>query len=156
MILRPVLLCGGSGTRLWPLSRSAYPKQFMDLGGRTLFGDTVRRSLALPGAGAPLVLCNEEQRFLTAAALQAERAEARIILEPTARNTAPAIALAALAAVEEAGGAEDPLLLVQPCDHAITPQEAFNTAVQQAVPCAAAGRLVTFGITPDRPETGYD
>lgn len=155
MILRPVLLCGGSGTRLWPLSRSAYPKQFMDLGGRTLFGDTVRRSLALPGAGAPLVLCNEEQRFLTAAALQAERAEARIILEPTARNTAPAIALAALAAVEEAGGAEDPLLLVQPCDHAITPQEAFNTAVQQAVPCAAAGRLVTFGITPDRPETGY-
>ncbi len=153
-MLYPVLLCGGSGTRLWPLSRTAYPKQFMDLGGRTLFGDTVRRSLALPEAEIPLVICNEEQRFLTAAALQAENAEARIILEPAARNTAPAIGLAALAALDGSEG-EDPLLLVQPCDHSIAPQETFNEAVRQAVSCAEAGHLVTFGLVPNRPETGY-
>ena len=150
--LCPVLLCGGSGTRLWPLSRTQYPKQFMDIGGKTLFGDTVQRAVTLPGAGIPLVVCGEDTRFLSAATLQALGITARILLEPLPRNTAPAIALAALAACETEG---DPLLLVLPCDHAITPQSAFAATVEAATDCARQGWLVTFGVTPDKPETGY-
>lgn len=148
----PVLLCGGSGTRLWPLSRSTYPKQFMELDGHTLFGDTVRRTLALPGVSNLLVLCNEEQRFLTAASLQLVGATGRVILEPVGRNTAPAIALAALAAMEDGA---DPLLLVQPCDHVIEPVDAFVEAMLQAVPAAEQGCLVAFGALPRYAETGY-
>ena len=96
--LRSVVLCGGSGTRLWPLSRSLYPKQFMELGGHTLFGDTVDRAAALPDSGAPLVVCNEEHRFYVAAALQQQGLKGAILLEPKGRNTAPAIALAAFPA----------------------------------------------------------
>lgn len=148
----PVLLCGGSGTRLWPLSRSTYPKQFMELQGRTLFGDTARRALALPGVSELLVLCNEEQRFLTAASLQLAGATGRVVLEPVGRNTAPAIALAALAATENG---DDPLLLVLPCDHRIEPVEAFVETVQQAVPAAEQGCMVAFGALPRYAETGY-
>lgn len=173
--LFPVILCGGSGVRLWPLSRTSYPKQFMDIEGRTLFGDTLRRAMHVEASGlgcahdtdlagqqpaaaqkaldfCPIILCNEEQRFLAAAALQAEGAASRIILEPAGRNTAPAIALAAFAACAEA---EDPLLLVLPSDHQVEPLAEFSRAVQQAALCANDGYLVTFGVTPTRPETGY-
>ena len=151
-VLRPVILCGGSGTRLWPLSRSRYPKQFMDLGGHTLFGNTVDRAMRLPGSTAPLVVGNEEHRVYVAAALQAKGVGGGILLEPSGRNTAPAIALAALSAVE---GGEDPLLRVLPSDHVLAPQAAFASAVEQARACAVTGDIVTFGITPTGPETGF-
>ncbi len=153
--LFPVILCGGSGVRLWPISRSTYPKQFMDICGRSLFDDTVMRAVNLPGSveqAAPIILCNEEQRFLAAAALQAKNLTATIVLEPIARNTAPAIALAAFAAYEQA---EDALMLVLPSDHKVEPQEAFAKAVQAAIACAKEGYLVTFGVVPLGPETGY-
>lgn len=151
-VLRSVVLCGGSGTRLWPLSRSLYPKQFMELGGHTLFGDTLARAAALPDSGAPIVVCNEEHRFYVAATLQSQGTAGSILLEPKGRNTAPAIALAALSALEDG---EDPLLLVLPSDHALQPQAAFADAVTVARRCAESGHIVTFGVTPDRPETGF-
>lgn len=150
--LRSIVLCGGSGTRLWPLSRALYPKQFMDLGGHTLFGDTVDRAAALPDSADPLVVCNEEHRFYVAAALQQKGVSGTILLEPKGRNTAPAIALAAFAALS--GGVE-PLLLVLPSDHVLKPQDVFAEAVARARACAESGRIVTFGITPDAPETGF-
>ena len=155
MKICPIILCGGAGTRLWPLSRQKYPKQFMDLGGHTLFEDTLRRLAAVPGLAEPVVICNEEQRFL-AAALQRQGLQGRVVLEPEPRNTAPAIAAAALA-VTAACSVEDgdPILLVLPSDHVLEDMEAFSTAVAQAVECAREGALVTFGVTPDRPETGY-
>ena len=150
--LIPVILCGGSGTRLWPLSRSQYPKQFMDLGGATLFDDTVRRSARIQGAGKPLVVCNESQRFLAGAHMQAAGGASAILLEPEARNTAPAIALAAHAALR---GGKDPVLLIQPSDHRIPDEDAFAKAMGEALPLAQAGNLVTFGITPTAPVTGF-
>ena len=150
--LLPVILCGGSGTRLWPLSRRLYPKQFMDVGGSTLFGESLQRALALPEARECLVLCNEEQRFLAAAEVQRLGAPARFVLEPEGRNTAPAVTLAALAASE---GGEDPVLLVLPSDHRIAPQSAFAETVAAAWACAGEGHLTCFGVVPDRPETGY-
>ena len=146
------VLCGGSGTRLWPLSRALYPKQFMDLGGHTLFGDTVDRAAALPDSADPLVVCNEEHRFYVAAALQQKGVSGTILLEPKGRNTAPAIALVAFAALSGGG---DPLLLVLPSDHVLKPQDVFAEAVARARACAESGRIVTFGITPDAPETGF-
>ena len=150
--LRFFVLCGGSGPRLWPLSRALYPKQFMDLGGHTLFGDTVDRAAALPDSADPLVVCNEEHRFYVAAALQQKGVSGTILLEPKGRNTAPAIALAAFAALSGGG---DPLLLVLPSDHVLKPQDVFAEAVARARACAESGRIVTFGITPDAPETGF-
>jgi mannose-1-phosphate guanylyltransferase/mannose-6-phosphate isomerase len=151
--IRPVILCGGSGTRLWPLSRTYHPKQFIELEpGVTLFGRTVKRAAGLPGTGKPIVVCNENHRFFAAGILQELGVAADILLEPQARNTAPAIALAALAA-REAG--EDPLLLVLPSDHTIDPDEALYLAVAAAARTASNGTLVTFGVTPHRPETGY-
>ncbi len=154
----PVILCGGSGTRLWPLSRPDYPKQFLDMGGPSLFQQTVTRALAIPGATSPLVVCNESQRFLAASALQAINARAELLLEHEGRNTAPAIALAAMAALASPPpGEKDPLLLVLPSDHHIQPVDAFVRAVAEAALCAGAdgGKLVTFGVTPDKPETGF-
>jgi len=152
--LRVVLLSGGSGTRLWPLSREAYPKQFLALTGeRTLFQDTWLRAQALAGGDAPIVIANEEHRFLAAEQLrQIGMEHAPILLEPTGRNTAPAIAAAALKA--RAKG-DDPVLLVLPSDHVVRDVDAFHAAVRAALPAAEAGALVTFGITPDSPETGY-
>jgi len=150
--LFPVILCGGSGTRLWPLSRRLYPKQFMDIGGSTLFGESLQRALALPTVRECLVLCGEEQRFLAASEIQRLDAPARILLEPEARNTAPAATLAALAAREYG---EDPVLLIMPSDHRIVPQSAFAEAVAAARTCADTGHLVCFGVVPGRPETGY-
>ncbi len=155
MKLCPVILCGGVGTRLWPLSRRLYPKQFMDMGGHTLFGDTLKRIGILPDLTPPLVVCNKEQRFLAAAQMQEQGLNPTgcVILEPEGRNTAPAIAVAALAAQARNRG-EDVLLLVLPSDHVIREAGVFARAVAQAAACADQGRLVTFGIEPDGPETG--
>lgn len=156
----PVVMAGGTGTRLWPLSRSQYPKQFLPLapGGATLLQATVRRLNGLP-VTAPLLICNEEHRFLAAEQMRVIRQDGcTILLEPAGRNTAPAIALAALQVMAQAGSgaaAADALLLVLAADHVIADQAAFHRAVQAAMPLAAEGRLVTFGIVPTHAETGY-
>ncbi|MBO1746459.1 MULTISPECIES: mannose-1-phosphate guanylyltransferase/mannose-6-phosphate isomerase [Stenotrophomonas] len=151
--IQPVILSGGSGTRLWPLSREAYPKQFLPLAGElTMLQATWQRVAPIASRG-PLVIANEEHRFVAAEQLQQVGAEpAAIILEPVGRNTAPAIAVAALEATREGA---DALLLVLPSDHVITNEAAFRTAVEAATSAAEAGKLVTFGIVPTGPETGY-
>lgn len=153
MKLIPVLLSGGSGTRLWPLSREAYPKQFLPLAGpQTMLQATWARVRDLGGA-APLVVANEEHRFMVAEQLRETGCTpAALILEPVGRNTAPAIAVAALQALT---GGEDALLLVLPSDHVIRDEDGFRAAVRAALPAAEQGALVTFGIVPDAPETGY-
>ena len=153
-MLIPVILSGGSGTRLWPLSRKNLPKQFLPLAGEsTLFQQTVTRAQALPDVGSPVVVCSEDHRFLVAEQLQMLGvSDASIVLEPVARNTAPAIALAALQALSR-----DPeaIMLVLPADHLIGDTDSFTDAVGRALPLAAEGWLVTFGIRPDAPETGF-
>jgi mannose-1-phosphate guanylyltransferase/mannose-6-phosphate isomerase len=151
--LQPVLLSGGSGTRLWPLSREAYPKQFLPLAGDdTMVQATWRRIEALAEL-APIVVANEEHRFLVAEQLRQVGAPVpAILLEPVGRNTAPAIAAAALQAM--ADGA-DPLLLVLPSDHVVRDVAGFQRAVREASAAAEEGALVTFGIVPDAPETGF-
>ena len=151
--LQPVLLSGGSGTRLWPLSREAYPKQFLALAGEhTMLQDTWLRVAPL-ASRPPIVVANEEHRFLAGEQLRlVGMAQAAIVLEPIGRNTAPAIAAAALQACE---GGDDPLLLVLPSDHVVRDAEAFRAAVHAAMPAAEAGALVTFGIVPEAPETGF-
>jgi len=150
----PVLLSGGSGTRLWPLSRERYPKQFLPLTGeRTMFQETLARLDGLAGLGSPVVVCNDEHRFLVAEQLRdLGREDTSIILEPTGRNTAPAIAIAAL---EAQGRFGDAPLLVLPADHAISDPTALHRAVEAGVAAAGAGRLVTFGVVPTAAETGY-
>ena len=157
--LVPVILSGGSGTRLWPLSREFYPKQFLPLvGERTMVQETALRVAGLPSLGAPIVVCNEEHRFMMAEQLrQVGVTPQAIVLEPVGRNTAPAVAVAAMAALDAvgAGGDDDPVLLVLPADHVIRDVAAFRRAVADAIPAAREGRLVTFGIVPKAPETGY-
>ncbi|MDF1577552.1 MAG: mannose-1-phosphate guanylyltransferase/mannose-6-phosphate isomerase [Desulfurivibrionaceae bacterium] len=150
----PVIMAGGSGTRLWPLSRELYPKQFLALTSEeTMFQSTVARCAGMAGAEAPIILCKDEHRFLVGEQLQRSGAEAgAIILEPVGRNTAPAVAVAALQAM---AGGDDPVLLILPSDHVITAQEKFRRAVTAGERLAAAGSLITFGIVPDCPETGY-
>lgn len=150
----PVILSGGSGTRLWPLSRKNLPKQFLALtGSATLFQQTVTRTGALEGVSAPIVVCSEEHRFLVAEQLRELHVEgASILLEPMARNTAPAIALAAWQAI---GTNPDAVLLVLPADHLIGDTDSFANAVNTAMPLAQQGWLVTFGIRPNGPETGF-
>ncbi len=152
--LIPVILSGGSGTRLWPLSRESHPKQFLPLlGERSLLQMTWLRLQGLPGADAPLVVANEEHRFLVAEQLRLVGAKpSALILEPVGRNTAPAIAVAALKAMADG---DDPVLLVLPSDHVIDDEEGFRQAVLAALPAAEAGSLVTFGIVPTAAETGY-
>lgn len=152
-IIQPVILSGGSGTRLWPLSRESYPKQFLPLAGeQTMLQATWQRVAPIASRG-PLVIANEEHRFVAAEQLQQVGAEpAAIILEPVGRNTAPAIAVAALEATRDGA---DALLLVLPSDHVITNEAAFRDAVQAAASAAESGKLVTFGIVPTGPETGY-
>ena len=151
--LQPVLLSGGSGTRLWPLSREAYPKQFLALAGDdTMLQATWQRVADLADA-APIVVAGEEHRFLVAEQLRQVGAPTpAILLEPIGRNTAPAIAAAALQALRDG---EDPLLLVLPSDHVVRDADAFRAAVRAAMPAAEQGALVTFGIMPDAPETGF-
>lgn len=149
----PVILAGGSGTRLWPLSRKLHPKQVLALlGDRTLVQETVLRLRGLDAA-APVVICNDEHRFIVAEQLRdLDERPAALILEPVARNTAPAVAVAALYALAQS---PDATLLMLPADHLITDSSAFHTAVVQAVDYARDGHLVTFGIVPAAPETGY-
>lgn len=151
--LQPVLLSGGSGTRLWPLSREAYPKQFLPLAGDdTMVQATWLRIAPIAGA-APIVVANEEHRFLVAEQLrEIATPTPAIVLEPAGRNTAPAIAAAALQAIADG---DDPLLLVLPSDHVVRDEAGFRRAVQAAMPAAEDGALVTFGIVPDAPETGF-
>ncbi|MCA2011157.1 mannose-1-phosphate guanylyltransferase/mannose-6-phosphate isomerase [Cereibacter sphaeroides] len=150
ILLHPVLLCGGSGTRLWPLSRKSYPKQFAPLTGeRSLFQTSAQR-LSGPGFAAPVVVTGSDFRFIVTEQLgQVGIRQESILIEPSARNTAPAILAAAL----KIGG--DALVLVAPSDHVIPDAARFRAAVQAAAPTAMAGQLVTFGIRPDRAETGY-
>jgi mannose-1-phosphate guanylyltransferase/mannose-6-phosphate isomerase len=150
----PVILSGGSGTRLWPLSRKNLPKQFLALSGSsTLFQQTVERTRTLAGVDAPIVVCSEDHRFLVAEQLRALGIDgASILLEPVPRNTAPAIALAACQA--QASNA-DAILLVLPADHLIGDTSSFAEAVSKAMPLAEQGWLVTFGIRPAAPETGF-
>ena len=160
-MLIPVILSGGSGTRLWPLSRELYPKQLLPLVGRhTMLQETVARVSGLPGLAGPVVVCNESHRFMVAEQLRESGAATQaIVLEPVGRNTAPAVAVAALVAlgrVRAAGdAATDPVLLVLPADHVIRDTAAFQAAVTIGLGAAEAGQLVTFGVVPDRAETGY-
>ena len=151
----PVILSGGSGTRLWPVSRKLYPKQFIPLrNNRSLFQDTITRVQRLEnGVQDPIIVCNDEHRFMAAEQLRLEGVEhADIILEPVGRNTAPAIALAALRAQQRS---EDAIILVLPADHILDAQEQFNDAIELAMQLSQEKHLVTFGIKPTRPETGY-
>ena len=155
MLIQPIVLSGGSGTRLWPLSREKYPKQLLPLIGEdSLLQATVRRVEGLAGEhlGAPMVVCNEEYRFVIAEQLRLMGQSGTLVLEPVGRNTAPALTLAALAAIR---GGDDPILLVMPSDHVISDTPAFQAAVRQGAALAEKGAVVTFGITPDAPETGY-
>ncbi len=150
----PVIMAGGSGTRLWPLSRELYPKQFLALTSeQTMLQVTVSRFTGMTGAEAPIVLCKDENRFLVGEQLLQIGVEAgAIILEPVGRNTAPAVAVAALQAISSG---DDPVLLVLPSDHVINDQESFRQAVLGGEKLAEAGSLITFGIVPACPETGY-
>ena len=149
----PVVLSGGSGTRLWPLSREKYPKQLLPLvDDQSMLQATVARMDGIPGLGDPLLVCNEEHRFVVAEQIRLLGKRGKIILEPVGRNTAPALTLAALYAQREGG---DPVLVVMPADHVILDTAAFQAAVVKAARLAETGLAVTFGITPDCPETGY-
>lgn len=147
----PVILSGGSGTRLWPLSRAMHPKQFLSLTTEhTLLQDTVLRLNGMPDIKSPMIVCNEDHRFLVAEQLRAiDCNPENILLEPAARNTAPAVALAALVAQP------DDVLLVLPADHVITDIDAFHKALSAAQNLALKGDLVTFGVVPDHAATGY-
>ncbi|MCP9849522.1 mannose-1-phosphate guanylyltransferase/mannose-6-phosphate isomerase [Cyanobium sp. Morenito 9A2] len=154
--LVPVILCGGTGTRLWPLSRASYPKQYWPLSGQgeeTLLQQTQQRLEGLPGLAPPLLICNEDHRFIVAEQMRQIGIEpAAILLEPLGRNTAPAVAVAALKATTRG---EDPLLLVLAADHVIREADHFRATVSAGIAAAEAGALVTFGIVPSSAETGY-
>ncbi|AOR67563.1 mannose-1-phosphate guanylyltransferase/mannose-6-phosphate isomerase [Burkholderia stabilis] len=154
MNIHPVILCGGSGSRLWPMSRGGYPKQYLKLtGDRSLVQQTALRLRNIPDTTAPIVVTNNEQRFLVAEQLrQVNITPSSIVLEPVGRNTAPAIAIAALLAMHDS---PDALLLVLPSDHVILNEPAFITAASEAAVIAADKHLVTFGITPTEAHTGF-
>ncbi len=154
MTIYPVILAGGRGTRLWPLSRADRPKQFLSLyGGESLFRKTLRRHAGRPGVASPVVVAAEDYRFAVADEItHARLSDVRSVMEPCARNTGPAIAAAALTIA-----AEDPqgVLLVLPSDHLVTADDAYFAAIEAGVAAARAGRMVTFGVHPTYPETGY-
>lgn len=152
MIIAPVILCGGSGTRLWPISRESHPKQFVNLGnGRTLFKDTLARIKSFPDAGEPVAVCNENHRFFVSEEMREAGLEGKIILEPAPRNTAPAIALAA----SYLQNLPDCLMLVMPADHYLEDGEAFAKTVIAASSLAIDNKIVAFGASPTYPATGY-
>jgi len=154
MTIYPVILTGGAGSRLWPLSREHYPKPLLPLfGDRTLLQDTALRLANLPGAKAPIFVCNEEHRFLVAEQVQALGHKAgAILLEPEGRNTAPALTVAALYLLEKD---PDAIMVVMPADHVIPDSAVFQAAVERGVALADKGQLVTFGVVPQHAETGY-
>ena len=154
----PVILCGGSGTRLWPLSRSGFPKQFLVFKGETsLFQQAVERLNQLDSndivVGPTLVVTNEDHRFMALEQLrEINSIQSSLLLEPVARNTAPALTLAAMCAIESG---QDPILVVTPADQTVQNSEAFKLALQKSIRAAAGGEIVILGVTPDKPETGY-
>ncbi|MEQ4734193.1 mannose-1-phosphate guanylyltransferase/mannose-6-phosphate isomerase [Providencia rettgeri] len=152
-MLLPVIMAGGAGSRLWPMSRELHPKQFLRLhSAHSMLQETLKR-LDGVGVSEPVVICNEDHRFMVAEQLrQIDMLSHNIILEPVGRNTAPAITLAALNAIAQGS---DPIMLVLAADHVINDVEAFHRAIDLALPYAAAKSLVTFGIVPTGPETGY-
>ncbi|MCG8529356.1 MAG: mannose-1-phosphate guanylyltransferase/mannose-6-phosphate isomerase [Desulfovibrionales bacterium] len=151
----PVIIAGGSGTRLWPLSRSLYPKQFLPLmEKRAMLQNTLARLSGLHTL-SPIVICNEKHRFIVAEQLRSVGALGSIVLEPEGRNTAPAVAIAANLAANLAASEDDPILLVLPADHVIANVSEFLSVVQQAIFLAETGKLVTFGIVPTSAHTGY-
>ncbi len=154
--LLPLILCGGTGSRLWPLSRESYPKQYLSLisdTSKTLLQQTLERLSGIENQENPIFICNEEHRFIVAEQLRSINVKPqKIILEPFARNTAPAIAIAALKAMENGS---DPILFVLASDHLIKNNQQFIKSISAAKDCAAQGKLVTFGIIPTSPEVGY-
>ena len=157
-LVTPVILCGGSGTRLWPLSRSAFPKQFLVLSGKTtLFQQALDRLKGIQSQkiklNETLLVTNEEHRFLVLDQLRDMKdSKAKLLLEPVGRNTAPALTLAAFQATEDS---EDPILVVTPSDHSVQDQTAFTESLYHAIEIASEGSIVVFGVNPTRPDTGY-
>jgi len=165
--VQPVILAGGSGTRLWPLSRQQFPKQLIELmGAESLLEATLRRldglDVATHGRDTVhfasndelIVVCGTEHKLLTAQQIERNGRRARIVLEPCARNTAPALTLAALAAMA-GGSGDDPVMVAMPADHAMSDLDAFRRTIAKAIEHAATGALVTLGVVPDKIETGY-
>ena len=152
----PVILCGGTGSRLWPLSRKTFPKQYLSIKGENCFSflqETLERIKLLNDYEKPLVICNEEHRFITAEQLRRINIKPKsIILEPSIRNTAPAIAIAALDSYTDEN---DPILLILPSDHQIKNKKVFIKTIQKATNISSEGKIVAFGISPDNPATGY-
>ena len=153
----PVILSGGVGTRLWPLSKASYPKQYLSLPkerDKSLLQKTYLRLKGLKNLDSPIIICNEEQRFITAEQIRLLNIEPKsILLEPFGKNTAPAVALASLIALEEEN--YEPILLVLPSDHLIKDKLKFNQTISEAIPFAEKGKIVVFGVSPTSPETGY-
>ena len=148
-MIKAVVMAGGLGTRLWPLSRAGHPKQFLTLNGEDSMLQATMKRLKKLDISSSVTICNEEHRFFVAEQLREINMLGSIILEPIGRNTAPAIALAALTSVD------DPILLILAADHVIQDELAFTKAVSEALPLAEAGKLVTFGIVTSEPHTGY-
>ena len=152
----PVILCGGSGTRLWPLSRQSFPKQFLSLTSNnkdSLLQKTIERISSLKNISSPILICNEEHRFLVAEQMRGINIKnCSILLEPLGRNTAPAIAISALKALDKN---DDPILLILSSDHEILNKEKFINTLNAGINYAEKEKLVTFGIVPTSPETGY-
>jgi len=152
----PIILCGGSGTRLWPISRFTYPKQFLNcnpLSDRTFLQDTQLRLKDFDNVANPIIICNAEHRFIVAEQMrEINVAPEAIILEPEGRNTAPAITIASIKALEFE---KDPVLLILPADHCIKNAESFRNSIEKGIPFALTNKIVTFGVFPTKPETGY-
>ncbi|NBW01791.1 MAG: mannose-1-phosphate guanylyltransferase, partial [Betaproteobacteria bacterium] len=155
--IQPVILCGGSGTRLWPLSRTGFPKQFLCLTGEeSLFQQAARRLSSIEGAGQrvgePMIVAGEDHRFLATEQLREVGLSGQMVLEPVARNTAPALTLAALASMQSG---DDPVLVVTPADQTVQDPKKFASAIHQAITAAQSGSIVILGVSPTSAETGY-